>query len=214
MSVVSPGDRCWFGVESKSFEDLIEETKRKVIGKICERMVRAWLCWWKGLRPAVLSQMGSFLESLGWSGQAKKPWCFHDPKESGGAQSYLFEGFNWKLKGKLHLPLLEGSLILFKFKDVVEAKRVFHSRVKWFNGNLLLKWWNPSVACLMEARDVRQVWVRVLGLPLHLWGKGLFKRLGKACGSLVAIDEDTTESRNLQWTRILARIKGKLPSSL
>ena len=79
MSVVSPGDRCWFGVESKSFEDLIEETKRKVIGNICERGpnfsscirfsgVRAWLCWWKGLRPTVLSKMGSFLESLGWSG--------------------------------------------------------------------------------------------------------------------------------------------------
>ena len=79
MSVVSPGDKCWFGVESKSFEDLIEETKRKVIGKICERGpnfsscirfsgVRAWLCWWKGLRPAVLSKMGSLLESLGWSG--------------------------------------------------------------------------------------------------------------------------------------------------
>ena len=113
------------------------------------------------------------------------------------------------------MALLGGSLILFKFEDVVEAKRVFHSRVKWFNGkSLLLKWWNPSMGCLMEARDVREVWVRVLGLLLHLWGKGLFKRLGEACESLVAIDEDTAECRNSQWARILARIKGKLPSSL
>ncbi|KAL6343135.1 hypothetical protein AAG906_019678 [Vitis piasezkii] len=161
--VVYHEDKCWFGVESKSFEDLIEETKRKVIGKICERVQT--FRHWKGLRPAVLSKMGSFLESLGWSGQAKKPCCFYDPKESGGAQSYLFKGL-----------VLRG---------------VFHSRVKWFNGkSLLLKWWNPSMGCLMEARDVREVWVRVLGLVLHLWGNW-----------------------NSQWARILASIKGKLPSS-
>lgn len=54
MSTVSPGDSCWFGVESKSFEVSIKETKGKVIGKICGRgprhvldsVVRAWLCWW------------------------------------------------------------------------------------------------------------------------------------------------------------------------
>ncbi|KAL6343112.1 hypothetical protein AAG906_018950 [Vitis piasezkii] len=135
MSVVYPGDKCWFGVESKSFEDLIEETKRK------------------GLRPAVLSKMGSFLESLGWSG---------DPKATSS-------------KGLV----LRG---------------------------LLLKWWNPSMGCLMEARDVREVWVRVLGLLLHLWGKGLFKRLGEACESLVAIDEDMAECRNSQWARILVMV--------
>ena len=67
------------------------------------------------------------------------------------------------------MALLGGFLILFKFEDVVEAKRVFHSGVKWFNGkSLLLKSWNPSMGCLMEARDVREVWVRVLGLLLHL----------------------------------------------
>ena len=51
------------------------------------------------------------------------------------------------------------------------------------------------------------------GPSLASLGK-LFKRLGEACESLVAIDEDTAECRNLQWARILTRIKGKLPSSL
>lgn len=43
----------------------------------------------------------------------------------------------------------------------------------------------------------------------------MFKRLGDACGCFMAIDEDTAERRNLQWARILVRIRGwKFPSSL
>ncbi|KAL6322760.1 hypothetical protein AAG906_018641 [Vitis piasezkii] len=37
MLVSSPGGRCWFGVELKTFEISIEEHKEKVHGKICER---------------------------------------------------------------------------------------------------------------------------------------------------------------------------------
>ena len=36
MSVASPGGKCWFGVELKTFEIGIEEFKGKVCGKICE----------------------------------------------------------------------------------------------------------------------------------------------------------------------------------
>ena len=37
MPVSSPGGRCWFGVELKTFEISIEEHKGKVHGKISER---------------------------------------------------------------------------------------------------------------------------------------------------------------------------------
>ena len=37
MLVSSPGGRCWFGVELKTFEISIEEHKEKVHGKIYER---------------------------------------------------------------------------------------------------------------------------------------------------------------------------------
>ena len=81
---------------------------------------------------------------------------------------------------------------------------------KWFYGkSLKLEWWNPFAGCLLEEKRVRKVWVRVLGLPLHMWGKGLFKRLGEECGSFVAIGEDMAECRNS------VEIKGrKMPTSL
>lgn len=58
---------------------------------------------------------------------------------------------NWMLKGNLHLALLGGLLILFKFEDAVEAERVLHSRVKWFKGKcLLLDWWSLFVGCVSQ----------------------------------------------------------------
>ena len=37
MSVVSPGGKCWFGLDSKTFEISVKEVKGKVTGRICER---------------------------------------------------------------------------------------------------------------------------------------------------------------------------------
>ena len=81
--------------------------------------------------------------------------------------------------------------------------------MKWFRGkSIFLDWWNPSVGCLTEDKEFRMVWVRILGIPLHLWGKSLFKSLGEACGCFVAVDEDTSEHRFLQWARILVKVRG------
>ena len=96
------------------------------------------------------------------------------------------------------MVLLGGSFILFEFEDVAEAERVLHSGVKWFKGKcLLLDWWNHSVGCLSEDRKNREVWVRILGLSLHIWGMSFFKSLGDARGRFVSVDEDTKERRNL-----------------
>ena len=51
------------------------------------------------------------------------------------------------------------------------------------------------------------MWVRIFGLPLHLWGMSFFKSLGDACGRFVSVDEDTKERRNLQWARIIVVIR-------
>ncbi|RVW15130.1 hypothetical protein CK203_083331 [Vitis vinifera] len=66
-----------------------------------------------------------------------------------------------------------------------------------------------------DNEDARQVWVRILGLPLHLWGRSLFKQFGDSCGRYVAMDENTTERRNLKWARVLVETSGwQHPSSL
>lgn len=61
-----------------------------------------------------------------------------------------------------------GSFILFGFEFGGEVERVLHSRVSCFKGRfLLLEWRNPSVGFYEEEGGVCEVWVRILGLPLH-----------------------------------------------
>ena len=64
MPVTSPGVKCWFGVELKTFEISIEEYKGKVRGKICERGPKfsSWIRFGgKGL-SLLLEEVGSCCE--------------------------------------------------------------------------------------------------------------------------------------------------------
>ncbi|RVX15143.1 hypothetical protein CK203_008051 [Vitis vinifera] len=55
----------------------------------------------------------------------------------------------------------------------------------------------------------KEVWVKVVCLPLHLWSREVFKSIGERCGGFIAVDEDTTFFSELQWARILVRAPGK-----
>lgn len=48
-------------------------------------------------------------------------------------------------------------------------------------------------------------WVRILGLPLHLWDSEVFREIGDFCGGFVSVDVDTRQRKNLQWARITVR---------
>ncbi|RVW24003.1 Zinc finger CCCH domain-containing protein 45 [Vitis vinifera] len=47
------------------------------------------------------------------------------------------------------------------------------------------------VGCLLKGGLVKDLWVRVLGLPFHLWSWEVFKKIGDYYGGFVAMDEDT-----------------------
>ena len=98
-----------------------------------------------------------------------------------------------------------------------KAKRVYNSRARHFRErSFYLEKWKPTIGCLEgEKGGAGLVWVRILGLPLHLWGRSLFRTFGDSCGRFMAVDENTAERRNLKWARILVKTRGwKHPSSL
>ena len=121
------------------------------------------------------------------------------------------------LEGNPWLSDMGGNLLLLEFEFADETRRVSKSGVRCFRGrSFCLESWNPSVGCLEgEGGGAHLVWVRILGLPLHFWGRNLFKRFGDSCGRFVVVDENTTECRNLQWARVLVETREwKHPSSL
>ena len=85
-----------------------------------------------------------------------------------------------------------GALLLFDFDESSEAERLLVRGVRRFKENFLhLERWHPEVGCLHKGGSLKELWVRVLGLPLHLWGWDVFKKLGGCCGGFFTMDEDT-----------------------
>ena len=75
--------------------------------------------------------------------------------------------------------------------------------------------WTPEAGYLGKGGHAKEMLVRVLSFPLHLWSRLVFKKIGDECGGFVAVDEDTTLMTNLHWARILVHPVGSsLPSSL
>ena len=52
-----------------------------------------------------------------------------------------------------------------------------------------------------------EIWIRVVDLPLHLWTGEILKKVGDSCGGFVALDEETTYKKDLQWARIQVKKK-------
>ena len=71
------------------------------------------------------------------------------------------------------------------------------------------------MGCSQSCEHLKEVWVRVIGLPLHLWSREVFKKIRDCCGGFVAMDESTVAFKELQWARLLVKSKGmEWPSSL
>ena len=52
------------------------------------------------------------------------------------------------------------------------------------------------------------MWVRLLGLPLHLWSRLVLKRIVDRCGGFVVVDENTTFLSYLRWAKIRVKWDG------
>ena len=99
----------------------------------------------------------------------------------------------WGLKGNLGLASLGKETILLEFELKVEAQRVLNRGSKLFSCfDIALSQWNPREGwCLKEEGIPRETWVRIVGLPFHLWEVGILEQLGDACGGFVDADINT-----------------------
>ena len=76
----------------------------------------------------------------------------------------------WRLRGGLKVAYLGESLILFKFEIPEEVERVLEIGQRSLRGMFLkLERWSLLVGCTMETKSNKETWIRVVGLPVHLW---------------------------------------------
>ena len=90
------------------------------------------------------------------------------------------------MKGSVKISQFGEALLLFDFKVVSNAKKVFLRGVRRFKDRVLsLDWWSPVVGCYQKEVHAKEVWVKVVGLPLHLWCRETSKKNGDSCEGFV-----------------------------
>ena len=115
----------------------------------------------------------------------------------------------WKVTGSLKVEELRRGLWLFGFESPNEARRILREGTGCF-GDLPISFreWGKDVGCMDGRERCNSVWVRLLGLPLHLWSRPILKRIGDRCGGFVAEDVNTEFRIDPRWARIRVKWDG------
>ena len=53
------------------------------------------------------------------------------------------------------------------------------------------------------------MWIRVVGMPLHLWRQEILKKIGDSYGGFVVVDKVTDLRVKDAWARILVKLEWK-----
>lgn len=62
--------------------------------------------------------------------------------------------------------------------------------------------WALALGTIRHINEANRYWIRVKGLPLHLWTTSQLEGIVKVCGGMVEIDPLTVEQRDYRWARL------------
>ena len=114
----------------------------------------------------------------------------------------------WKLKGGVSVVFLNKDLMLFEFDFLEESNYAMERGCNLFRGGVLnLERWRPESGCVKNKNLRKEAWVRVLGLPLHLWTRETLKHIGDGCGGFLKVEEESGLGSEISWVRILVRLQ-------
>ena len=118
----------------------------------------------------------------------------------------------WNINNSLAVVSLGRGLWLFEFESREEVDRVLKVGKRRFGTNLVhLRTWGEDLGCSNQGFSEEKAWVRVMGLPVHLWSRTVMEKIGNACGGFLAVDKETDELGDLGWARILVSWKKPEP---
>ena len=117
---------------------------------------------------------------------------------------------SWEVIRNLNVVEMGKGLWLLEFDNTKEAERILRVGNRRLGGfSIFLKKWTKEDGCITK-RNIKEVaWVRLIGLPVHLWSRSIMRRISDRCGGFLAMDDDTTFLSDLRWTRIRVKWSGK-----
>lgn len=100
-------------------------------------------------------------------------------------------------------------MLLFEFPNRYMAEQIIQGSWRWKNPNFNLEWWNPKLGSIPNSTIVNETWIRVIGIPLHLWSQKVFQQIRDFCGGRIETEEETELKNHMKWDRILVTIDGR-----
>ena len=121
----------------------------------------------------------------------------------------------WRLNEVVTVAALNADLLMVEFDSPEKAKWVLESGRRSFSGGVLqMERWRPEAGCVRSKDSAQEVWIRVVGLPLHLWKPEILRQIGDACGGFVTLDKNIEERKEVKWARILIKVEGNFRPSV
>jgi hypothetical protein len=121
---------------------------------------------------------------------------------------------NLFMEGLAHIEVTDmgRDMVLIHSPKVGEVERLWKKKADWITYYFReVLPWSPS--CFVDKRDT---WVKVYGIPLHVWGQNLFKAIGGKYGEFLDFD-NTTASRaklDIACLKIATDYRGKIDDSV
>jgi hypothetical protein len=121
---------------------------------------------------------------------------------------------NLFMEGLAHIEVthMGRDMVLIHSPKVGEVERLWRNKADWITYYFRKVFpWSP--ACFVDKRDT---WVKVYGIPLHVWGENLFKAIGDKYGEFLDFDNSTASRAKLDVAclKIATDFRGKIDDSV
>jgi len=108
-------------------------------------------------------------------------------------QRFFMEGLNM-----FKVTTLGVTRVLLKIAENMDLDLVKRKHEDWWEAMFTkVTLWVPQ-----KFPFRRHVWVKVWGIPIHVWDEHLFKKIGNLFGDFVDFDEETIARKRLDFSRI------------
>ncbi|CAH1432198.1 unnamed protein product [Lactuca virosa] len=97
----------------------------------------------------------------------------------------------------MEIKYMGGLKVLLQFNDSITAKEFRDNKQRWQEH---LKWvdWGDKI----EREFDRVAWIRIMGLPLHLWGESNFAKITEGYGATIAPFDELPNRVDLSCVKI------------
>lgn len=112
-----------------------------------------------------------------------------------------------RFKAKFRIQPFQDDKAVFMCYNFTETDELGAMGFCKFEENLYvqLSKWVPSLNKRLDVLACNGGWVRICGLPFHMWRMDVFEKIGECCGGCIEVHNETIKMKDLREAKIKVR---------